>query len=108
VIPGAAKVMFAMHTFIGDNEAEARDKRAPHLALMTLERAMVATSGTVGLDLKSIDPLTPLTELDFPGVKSHVANWARLGMKNMYEVSLAFAAGLRVEEAFPSSVHQYK
>jgi FMN-dependent oxidoreductase (nitrilotriacetate monooxygenase family) len=94
--PSSSRVMFAMHTFIGDSEAEAREKHARHLALLTPERAMVATSGTVGLDLASVDPMQPLAELDFPGAKSHVANWARLGMKNMREVSLAFAAGLGI------------
>ncbi|MDT9091537.1 hypothetical protein, partial [Escherichia coli] len=75
--PNSSRVMFAMHTFIGESEAVAREKHERHLALLAPERAMVAPSGTVGLDLPSVDPMQPPAELDFPGAKSHVANWAR-------------------------------
>lgn len=91
--PAACKIMFAMHAFIGETEAEAREKRDRHRALVTPERAMVAMSGLLGCDLSTIDPHTPISELKVPGAQGHIKAWSQSGAKTIFDATIDHASG---------------
>jgi FMN-dependent oxidoreductase (nitrilotriacetate monooxygenase family) len=91
--PERCRIMYAMHMFVGDTEAEAREKRQWHRDLMTPERALVSVSGIIGVDLSQVDPLQPLTEVKIPGAQSHVEAWARTGISTLHEVALKHESG---------------
>lgn len=91
--PASCKVMFAMHAFIGETEAEAREKRDRHRSLITPERAMVAMSGLLGCDLSKIDPHTPVNELEVPGAQGHIQAWSQAGIRTIFDASIGHASG---------------
>jgi FMN-dependent oxidoreductase (nitrilotriacetate monooxygenase family) len=91
--PNTVKVMFAMNAFVGESEAEAREKYERHRGMISPEGAMVTMSGLLGVDLSKVDPTAPIAELDVPGAQGHIQAWAQSGHNTVFDATIGHAAG---------------
>jgi alkanesulfonate monooxygenase SsuD/methylene tetrahydromethanopterin reductase-like flavin-dependent oxidoreductase (luciferase family) len=85
--------MFAMNAFVGESEAEAREKYERHRGMISPEGAMVTMSGLLGVDLSKVDPTAPIAELDVPGAQGHIQAWAQSGHNTVFDATIGHAAG---------------
>jgi FMN-dependent oxidoreductase (nitrilotriacetate monooxygenase family) len=81
---------------VGGSDAEARTKEAEYLEQLSIEAALAHLSGSLAVDLSTIDPDAPLDSIDVQGTQSIVRNLidtAPPGTRTLGELARANLAG---------------